>query len=66
MGRKKQPEGTQRTARFNVRFKPQVYEAIDRKRVELESQTGRRVSRSELLRMALWAFCKPLDDPRVP
>lgn len=66
MGRKKQAEGTQRTARFNVRFRPQVYEAIDRKRAEVEAQTGKRVSRSELLRMALWAFCKPLDDPRVP
>ncbi len=66
MGRKKQAVGTQRTARFNVRFRPQVYEAIDRKRAEVESVTGKAVSRSELLRMALWAYCKPPGDPRQP
>lgn len=67
MGRKKQPEGTQRTARVNVRFKPDFREALKGRLGWLRQQPGfEKATLATLVRVAVFEYCKELNDPRTP
>lgn len=70
MAFKKQPAGSQRTFMIIARFRPQVKEQVAKKLEQLNA--GRRAMKkpdmtlSELVRLAVWTFCKEPDDPRQP
>ncbi len=67
MGRRKQAAGTQRTARFNVRMKPDFKEKVAAKLEWLRGQPGHeKATVATLVRLAVFEYCKALGDPRVP
>lgn len=66
VGRTALPAGMQREYAFCVRFRPQVIEATREARERLSRKMGREVTLSELLRIAVWEYCKEPDDPREP
>jgi hypothetical protein len=64
---KKKPEGTQRTLAITVRFRPEVKDAIEKKLASLKNAVGRPITAAELVREAVWQYCKPTsNDPRQP
>lgn len=73
-GRKPGPAGSQRTFRILVRFRPQVKEAVASKLESLNLSKVRKTDKgqvipwtlSELVREAVWEYCKPPGDPRQP
>lgn len=63
---KKKPAGTQRTLILTVRFRPEVREVIEKKLAKLSNGIGRPITPSELVREAVWQYCKDAQDPRTP
>lgn len=48
----------------NVRLEPEQERRIDEKRAQLQKELGRIPTRSEVVRMALDAFLKPISRKR--
>lgn len=63
---KKKPAGTQRTLTITVRFRPEVKEVIERKLAKMGDFYKREITASELVREAVWQYCKDANDPRQP
>lgn len=63
----KQAAGSQRTFLVIARFKPQVKDQVQKKLAWLKTQKGyENATLSELVRLAVWEYCKSPDDPRQP
>jgi hypothetical protein len=63
----KKPAGTQRTLTMTIRFRPQVRDVINKKMEQMRSLAGwEEMTHSELVRIAVWEYCKDANDPREP
>jgi len=67
MAFKKQPACSQRTLIYKVRFSPHVKEVIEEKLKWMrEFPDDAEMTISELIRLAVWEYCKNPGDPRKP
>lgn len=63
---KSKPAGQQRTFKVIARFKPHAKESILAKLEQMKKQPGKeKFTISDLVRLAVWAYCKEPDDPRT-
>ncbi len=65
MGRRKLPAGSQRTYQVLVRFRPHAKEIMERRLIRHRRLNGHEADTvADMVRYAVWEFCKEPNDPR--